>query len=193
MTRSARRTTRSVRSDSAAGEPAVCAAHDAVCGADSAKNGCSKLSITRAVLAVIASLCLARVSAVAARAIAAPSSNEGRRDRGRDHFGAVFVAALGNGNDAVAVDESAMSLVSIAMIRSSSTMPRSYRTASTRPPTFTTSRCAAKFHRRALGSTNGPRHPAEYALVDTADVVHDCRGRSSEVQEGRGGHAPSER
>jgi hypothetical protein len=61
-----------------------------------------------------------------------------------DVIGPVIVAALVNGNDAVAVaDQGSMSLVSIATMRSSSSMPRSYTPRSAKPSTFMTSRCAA--------------------------------------------------
>ena len=58
----------------------------------------------------------------------------------------VIVAALVNGNDTVVVavaDHGSMSLVSIATMRSSNSMPRSYTPGSTKPSTFMTSRCAA--------------------------------------------------
>jgi hypothetical protein len=60
----------------------------------------------------------------------------------------VIVAALGNGNDIVAVidavdDQGSTSFVSMATMRSSKSAPRSYSSFSISSSIFMTSRCAA--------------------------------------------------
>ena len=60
----------------------------------------------------------------------------------------VIVAALVNGNEIVDVidavdDQGSMSFVSIATMRSSNSMPRSYSSSSIRSSSFMTSRCEA--------------------------------------------------